>query len=146
MPLHSFSHGRTYAFVSRVEATCPFFCAAATSRHDVGPKVRLPDGSRHSRRFAPTDRLSSLFDFVDVELDSTAKAAVAAAAGDASTTAQSVLKPGSYNLVAQFPRRVFLEDESGGKTFAEAGLAVGGGAAFFVEQKDGYRVSPSLGI
>ncbi|KXZ49719.1 hypothetical protein GPECTOR_20g576 [Gonium pectorale] len=109
--------------------------------------VRLPDGSRHSRRFAPADRLTSLFDFVDVELDSTAKAAAAtagataAAAGDgvaaAAAAPQSTLKPGTYNLVAQFPRRVFSENESGDKTFAEAGLAGGGGAAFFIEQIGG---------
>ncbi|GLC65720.1 hypothetical protein PLESTF_000332700 [Pleodorina starrii] len=109
--------------------------------------VRLPDGSRHSRRFARGDRLSSLFDFVDVELDSAAKTAAAGAAaaaggggGDAAAAAQppqASLKPGTYNLVAQFPRRVFAEEDSGGQTFEEAGLAGGGGAAFFIEQKGG---------
>ncbi len=112
-------------------------------------QVRLPDGSRHSRRFARSNKLSSLFDFVDVELDAAAKEAAAAAAGGsgpepgagsgsgdaAGGGGAAALKPGSYNLVAQFPRRVFSEEENGDKSFEEAGLASGGGAAFFIEQR-----------
>ncbi|GIL59381.1 hypothetical protein Vafri_14249 [Volvox africanus] len=112
----------------------------ASSADAITVMVRLPDGSRHSRRFTRTDRLSSLFDFVDVELDSAAKAPVSTATGDGgagTAAAQPSLKPGSYNLVAQFPRRVFCENENGEKTFEEAGLAGGGGAAFFIEQKNG---------
>lgn len=110
-----------------------------------GVQVRLPDGSRHSRRFARSNKLSSLFDFVDVELDAAAKEAAAAGgsgsepapgSGEAAGSGGSAaLKPGSYNLVAQFPRRVFSEDENGDKSFEEAGLASGGGAAFFIEQR-----------
>jgi hypothetical protein len=116
----------------------PFVTPAALARPPrAPPQVRLPDGTRHSRRFARSDRLSSLFDFVDVELDAAAKGATPSAAGggDGAAGPQPSLKPGSYNLVTQFPRSVVSEDTSGAKTFEQAGLAGGGGAAFFVEQK-----------
>ena len=64
--------------------------------------VRFPDGSRHSRRFRHTDRLSMLFTFVDVK----------GAAG---------IQPGGYRLVTQFPRKVWTAASEG--TIADAGLA-----------------------
>lgn len=54
-------------------------------------------------RFRKVDAVRSLFDFVDVE---------SAAAGE--------LKPGSYNLVMQYPRQVFGETSPG--TLTDAGL------------------------
>jgi hypothetical protein len=42
-------------------------------------QVRLPDGSRHSRRFARGDPLSALFDFVDIQLAGGPERAAAAA-------------------------------------------------------------------
>ncbi|PKI48839.1 hypothetical protein CRG98_030777 [Punica granatum] len=49
--------------------------------------VRMPDSSRHGRRFLKSDKLQSLFDFVDL-------------CGWA--------EPGSYRLVAPYPRRAFV--------------------------------------
>ncbi|XP_047313621.1 plant UBX domain-containing protein 8-like, partial [Impatiens glandulifera] len=46
--------------------------------------VRMPDGSRRGRRFVKSDKLQSLFDFIDVG---------------------RVVKPGSYRLVRPYPRR-----------------------------------------
>eukprot|EP00887_Chlorella_sp_A99_P003297 scaffold9.g3297.t1 len=68
-------------------------------------QVRLPGGGRHARRFRRGDRLQAVFDFVD------------AAEGRG---ARSVA-PDSYNLVMQYPRRVF-EDGGAAATLAEAGL------------------------
>lgn len=65
--------------------------------------VRLPDGSRQSRRFAKSTPLQRVFDFVDVQC-----------AGKAA-------RPGSYSLVTQFPRRV-LQPEGGRQTLEQAGL------------------------
>eukprot|EP00271_Cylindrocystis_brebissonii_P008986 TRINITY_DN23551_c0_g1_i1.p1 TRINITY_DN23551_c0_g1~~TRINITY_DN23551_c0_g1_i1.p1 ORF type:complete len:849 (-),score=245.93 TRINITY_DN23551_c0_g1_i1:694-3240(-) len=53
-------------------------------------QVRMPDGSRRSRRFLKSDPLQALFDFVDVG---------------------SAVKPGSYRLIQSFPRRAFSESE-----------------------------------
>ncbi|XP_047322532.1 plant UBX domain-containing protein 8-like isoform X2 [Impatiens glandulifera] len=53
--------------------------------------VRMPDGSRRGRRFVKSDKLQSLFDFIDVG---------------------RVVKPGSYRLVRPYPRRAFSEGES----------------------------------
>lgn len=49
---------------------------------------RFPDGSRHSRRFALTQPISHLFDFVD-------------------SKGGSGNLPGQYHLVTQYPRQVF---------------------------------------
>lgn len=52
--------------------------------------IRLPEGGRLSRRFRTSHQLQSVFDFVDV------------------FAGQNVgIEPGKYNLVSQFPRRVF---------------------------------------
>uniref|UniRef100_A0A7C8YKB5 UBX domain-containing protein n=1 Tax=Opuntia streptacantha TaxID=393608 RepID=A0A7C8YKB5_OPUST len=62
--------------------------------------VRMPDGSRHGRRFRKTDKLQSLFDFIDIG---------------------RVVKPGSYRLVRPFPRRAFSTEENS-LTLNELGL------------------------
>ncbi|RWR80543.1 plant UBX domain-containing protein 8-like protein [Cinnamomum micranthum f. kanehirae] len=62
--------------------------------------VRMPDGSRHGRRFLKSDRLQlnltaflfqSLFDFIDIHRG---------------------VKPGTYKLVRPYPRRAFGDGES----------------------------------
>ncbi|KAK9824172.1 hypothetical protein WJX72_008287 [[Myrmecia] bisecta] len=66
--------------------------------------VRLPDGSRLSRRFLQAEPLQTVFDFVD-----------ARGGGGAPI--------GGYRLVTQFPRRVFVGES--GLTLAQAGLNSG---------------------
>lgn len=61
----------------------------------MGPNVL------YLRRFSRNSQCRDLFDFVDVS-----------AAPD--------VKPGTYKLVTQFPRRVFAADKTG--TLGEAGL------------------------
>ncbi|KAK8635627.1 hypothetical protein V6N13_004354 [Hibiscus sabdariffa] len=48
--------------------------------------VRMPDGTRHGRRFCRSDKLQLLFDFIDVG---------------------KVAKPGTYSVVRPYPRRAF---------------------------------------
>ncbi|XVF33399.1 hypothetical protein REPUB_Repub17cG0165300 [Reevesia pubescens] len=48
--------------------------------------VRMPDGTRHGRRFRKSDKLQLLFDFMDVG---------------------KVVKPGTYRVVRPYPRRAF---------------------------------------
>ncbi|XAR70338.1 hypothetical protein NMG60_11027162 [Bertholletia excelsa] len=62
--------------------------------------VRMPDGTRHGRRFLKSNKLQSLFDFIDV--------------------ARGV-KPGTYRVVRPFPRRAFSDGEST-LTLSELGL------------------------
>ncbi|KAK9927324.1 hypothetical protein M0R45_024512 [Rubus argutus] len=62
--------------------------------------VRMPDGSRHGRRFLKTDKLQSLFNFIDIGRK---------------------VKPGSYRVVRPFPRRAFSDGESA-LTLNELGL------------------------
>ncbi|CAI0414289.1 unnamed protein product [Linum tenue] len=62
--------------------------------------VRTPDGARHGRRFLKSDRLQSLFDFIDVT---------------------RVVKPGTYRLVRPYPRRAFSDGETA-LTLSELGL------------------------
>ncbi|KAL5551799.1 hypothetical protein UlMin_001975 [Ulmus minor] len=62
--------------------------------------VRLPDGSRRGRRFLKSDKLQSLFDFIDIG---------------------RAVKPGSYRLVRPYPRRAF-EDGKSSMTLSELGL------------------------
>ncbi|XP_058190935.1 plant UBX domain-containing protein 8-like isoform X3 [Rhododendron vialii] len=62
--------------------------------------VRMPDGSRHGRRFLKSDKLQSLFYFIDVGRG---------------------VKPGSYRLVRPYPRRAFDDGESA-STLNELGL------------------------
>ncbi|KAK9817835.1 hypothetical protein WJX72_002895 [[Myrmecia] bisecta] len=64
--------------------------------------VRMPNGSRISRRFVKDDPLQALFDYVAVEAKG------------------SDIKPGSFNLVTQFPRKVLSEDTGG--SLRDAGL------------------------
>lgn len=81
--------------------------------------VRFPTGGRLTRRFRASDRLSAVFDFIDV---SSGKNGVPGLD----------IKPGSYNLVSQFPRQVF--EEGGQFTLGEANLGHKQ-AAMFVEIK-----------
>ncbi|KAG9160726.1 hypothetical protein Leryth_022311 [Lithospermum erythrorhizon] len=62
--------------------------------------VRMPDGSRRGRRFLKSDKLQSLFDFIDVG---------------------RVIKPGTYKVVIPYPRRAFSDGESS-LTLNELGL------------------------
>ncbi|WPT10792.1 Plant UBX domain-containing protein 13 [Picochlorum sp. SENEW3] len=57
--------------------------------------IRMPNGSRLKRRFSKKDSIQSAFDFVDVEGGAT-----------------DVL-PGTYNLVSQFPRKVYGHTHQG---------------------------------
>ncbi|XP_010419630.1 PREDICTED: plant UBX domain-containing protein 9 [Camelina sativa] len=62
--------------------------------------VRMPDSSRHGRRFLKSDKLKYLFDFID---------------------AAGLVKPGTYRVVRPYPRRAFsLQD--GALTFEELSL------------------------
>ncbi|XP_028054957.1 plant UBX domain-containing protein 8-like isoform X1 [Camellia sinensis] len=72
--------------------------------------VRMPDGSRHGRRFLKSDKLQSLFDFIDVGRR---------------------VKPGTYRLVRPYPRRAFSDGESV-LTLSELGL-IGKQEALFLE-------------
>jgi hypothetical protein len=56
--------------------------------------VRLPEGGKLKRRFRTSHQLQSVFDFVDVFAGQTVG-----------------IEPGKYNLVSQFPRRVFKSGE-----------------------------------
>ncbi|KAL7182955.1 hypothetical protein ACSBR1_041609 [Camellia fascicularis] len=62
--------------------------------------VRMPDGSRRGRRFLKSDKLQSLFDFIDVGRG---------------------VKPGTYRLVRPYPRRAFGDGECAA-TLKELGL------------------------
>ncbi|XP_073011668.1 plant UBX domain-containing protein 8 isoform X1 [Typha latifolia] len=63
--------------------------------------VRMPDGSRHGRRFLKSDKLQFLFDFIDIG---------------------RVVKPGTYKLVRPYPRRAFIDGESA-MTLSDLGLS-----------------------
>ncbi|CAH8312314.1 unnamed protein product [Eruca vesicaria subsp. sativa] len=52
--------------------------------------VRMPDGTRHGRRFLKSDKLQSLFDFIDIA---------------------RVVKPKTYRLVRPYPRHAFGDGE-----------------------------------
>lgn len=62
--------------------------------------VKMPDGSRRGRRFLRSDKLQSLFDFIDIG---------------------RLVKPSSYRLVRPYPRRAFGVGESA-VTLDELGL------------------------
>ncbi|WVZ11250.1 hypothetical protein V8G54_015780 [Vigna mungo] len=66
----------------------------------VNLMVKMPDGNRRGRRFLRSNKLQSLFDFIDIG---------------------RVVKPGSYRLVRPYPRRAFSDEESA-STLAELGL------------------------
>ncbi|KAJ0431193.1 putative UBX domain, UBA-like superfamily, Ubiquitin-like domain superfamily [Helianthus annuus] len=73
---------------------------ASADDNAVALLVRMPDGSRHGRRFMKTDKLQYLFDFIDVG---------------------RVVKPSTYRLVRPYPRRAFSDGESD-LTLNELGL------------------------
>ncbi|XP_021863198.1 plant UBX domain-containing protein 8 [Spinacia oleracea] len=52
--------------------------------------VRMPDGSRRGRRFLKSDKLQSLFDFIDIG---------------------KAVRPGTYRLVRPYPRKAFSNGE-----------------------------------
>lgn len=64
---------------------------AADNENAINLLVRMPDGSRRGRRFLKSDRLQSLFDFIDIGRG---------------------VKPGTYRLVRPYPRRAFSDGES----------------------------------
>ncbi|KAJ6415248.1 hypothetical protein OIU84_004105 [Salix udensis] len=76
------------------------FEPASDDENAVTLLVRMPDGSRHGRRFLKSDKLHSLFDFIDIG---------------------RVVKPGTYRLVRPYPRRAFSDGESA-LTLSELGL------------------------
>lgn len=63
--------------------------------------VRMPDGTRHGRRFLRSDKLQSLFDFIDIA---------------------RVVKPRTYRLVRPYPRHAFGDGESE-STLKDLGLS-----------------------
>eukprot|EP00884_Botryococcus_braunii_P004208 jgi/Botrbrau1/13789/Bobra.0056s0039.1 len=75
----------------------------------VNVVVRFPNGRRVGRRFCKSNAIASLFDYVDVE-------------------ARPDVKPRTYNLVTQFPRRVIAHDQPG--SLDAAGLTHGQEALF----------------
>ncbi|CAL9226519.1 unnamed protein product [Arabidopsis halleri] len=62
--------------------------------------VRLPDGTRHGRRFLKSDKLQSLFNFIDI---------------------CRVVKPNTYRLVRPYPRHAFGDGECS-STLHDVGL------------------------
>lgn len=65
---------------------------ASDDENAITLQVRMPDGSRRGRRFVKSDKLQSLFDFIDVGRG---------------------VKPGTYRLVRPYPRRAFSDGEIG---------------------------------
>ncbi|CAE6133753.1 unnamed protein product [Arabidopsis arenosa] len=53
--------------------------------------IRMPDGTRRGRRFLRSDKLQSLFNFIDIA---------------------RVVKPNTYRLVRPYPRHAFGDGES----------------------------------
>lgn len=62
--------------------------------------IKMPDGSRRGRRFLKSDKLQSLFDFIDIG---------------------KAVKPGAYRVVRPYPRQAFSNGECN-LTFNELGL------------------------
>ena len=79
--------------------------------------VKLPEGGRLNRRFRRSDSLSLVFDWVDVSLHEKG----------------IDIKPENYNLVSQFPRRVFGKCRE--ETLENSNLAHRQ-EALFIEQKE----------
>ncbi|XP_031275126.1 plant UBX domain-containing protein 8-like [Pistacia vera] len=73
---------------------------SADDENAVTLLVKMPDGSRRGRRFLKSNKLQSLFDFIDVGRG---------------------VKAGTYRLVRPYPRRAFSDGESG-LTLNELGL------------------------
>eukprot|EP00210_Caulerpa_lentillifera_P003417 g3260.t1 len=78
--------------------------------------IRFPDGRQCRRRFLRSDQISNLFDFVDVHVNRVHGASDKTPNGELSHW----WKIGGYNLVTQFPRRVFQEES--GLTLKDAGF------------------------
>ncbi|XP_062191441.1 plant UBX domain-containing protein 8-like [Phragmites australis] len=76
--------------------------------------VRMPDGRRQGRRFLKSDKLQSLFDFIDIS---------------------RTFKPRTYRLVRSYPRRAFTDGESQ-MSLSDLGLT-GKQEALFLEQISG---------
>lgn len=76
--------------------------------------VRLPTGNRKGRRFRSSDPLQAVFDFVDVECAQQGGGGEAGSSGEGSSEQQGGcgIKPGSYRLVSQFPRKVLMDSSS----------------------------------
>eukprot|EP00727_Mastigamoeba_balamuthi_P002122 m51a1_g11907 putative fas-associated factor 2-b-like (412) ;mRNA; f:629449-630949 len=97
---------RKAAAAARRAARAEALARAAEVRADAAPgdsatvAVRLPDGSRVSRRFAADERLEVAFALADT----------------------GVPEPGMYRLCTNFPRREFGEDEAQSLTLRDAGL------------------------
>ena len=81
-------------------------------------QVRMPNGSRVTRRFRRSDALQAVFDFVDVS--------------KAESQGDDAVVMGSYSLATNHPRRVFEESSAAQQTFEQAGLT-GRQEAFFLE-------------
>ncbi|XP_028759115.1 plant UBX domain-containing protein 9-like isoform X1 [Neltuma alba] len=62
--------------------------------------IRMPDGSRHGRRFLKTDKLKLIFDFIEIGAE---------------------LKPGTYRIVKSYPRQSFSMDD-GSFALSKVGL------------------------
>lgn len=80
----------------------------ASAEGVVNIAFKMPDGSRVMRRFLSSDNAKSLFSFIDGYEKLHADGA------------RLSVEPGSYRLVAQHPRRVVENTQSG--TIADAGL------------------------
>ncbi|PRW60527.1 Ubiquitin fusion degradation 1 [Chlorella sorokiniana] len=88
---------------------------------------RFPDGGRHSRRFPLAAPLQLLFDFVD-------------------SRGASSLDPGSYALVTQFPRRVFLPPAGGEGSSSAAGAAGAAAGQLGEQQREGAATLAAVGL
>ncbi|XP_039050818.1 plant UBX domain-containing protein 8-like isoform X2 [Hibiscus syriacus] len=73
---------------------------SSNEENAVNLLVRMPDGIRRGRLFLKSDRLQSLYDFIDIGRG---------------------VEPGTYRLVRPYPRRAFGEEESS-LTLSELGL------------------------
>ncbi|KAE8722514.1 phosphatidylinositol glycan anchor biosynthesis class U protein-like [Hibiscus syriacus] len=73
---------------------------SSSEENAVNLLVRMPDGSRRGRLFLKSDKLQSLYDFIDIGRG---------------------VNPGTYRLVRPYPRRAFGEEESS-STLDELGL------------------------
>ncbi|XP_030524649.1 plant UBX domain-containing protein 9 isoform X1 [Rhodamnia argentea] len=83
---------------------------APDDRESINLAVRMPDGARHGRRFLMTDKLQSLFDFID---------------------AGGWAKPMAYRLIRPYPREEFTDGDRF-SSFSALGLT-GKQEALFLE-------------
>jgi len=75
--------------------------------------IRLPDGSRLQRRFLQSNNVQTIFDYIN--------------------SSQPTLLDIDYDLVMNFPRKVFNQEGSNDVTLKEAGLCPQ--ASLFVQEK-----------